>query len=181
MERPRRIQSLPRRQSRVRGIPSQGSKGWGRSYTPMNQLSQPETATPIISSRTVTCSSGSVPHTQWMGLGNPLGLERVTLRLVSGCYGYDSCISLSTSSWVKCDTSCTSSPRPWSWFSGIAPQSIVLASAKSTTCTAGIKYPGQWFAIDEARSTRRPTAFSGQSPFRHYLSQRRTQVGAPQH
>jgi len=176
MERPHRIQSLPRRQPRVRGILSQGSNGWGRSYTLMNQLSQLETATPIISSRTVTCSSGSVPHTQWMGLGNPLGLEWATLRLVSGCYGYDSCMS----SWVRCNRSCTSSPRPWS--SGIAPQVTILASAKSTTCTAGIKYPGQWFSVDEARSTWRPTASRrGQPPFRHYLSQRRTPMGAPQH
>ena len=178
MKCPHRIQSLPRRQSSVRCIPSQGSNGWGRSYTPMNQLSQPETSTRLISSHIVTRSSGSVPHTQRMGLGNPLGLERGTLRLVSGCCGYDSCIS----SWLACNTSCTSSQRPRSWFSGLGPLSRILASAKSTLCTAGIKYPGQWFAIDEARSTRRPTAFEhGQPPFRHYLSQWRTQVGASQH
>lgn len=170
---PHRIQFLPRRQPRVRGIPSKGSNGWGRSYTLMNQLSQPETATPIISSRTVTCSSGSVPHTQWMGLGNPLGLERGSLRLVSGRYGYDSCI--------KGNTSCTRSPRRWSWSSGSGPRSRILASAKSTLCTAGIKYPGQWFSVDEARSTRQSTFTQSQLPFRHYLSQRRTQVGASQH
>lgn len=177
MKCPFRIQSLPRRQPRVRGIPSQGSNGWGRSYTPMNQLSQPETATTLISSCTVTCSSGTVPHTQRMGTGNPLGLERGTFRLVSGCCGYDSCIC----SWIECNKGCASSQRRWSWISGIGPRARILASAKSTLCTAGIKYPGQWFAIDEARSTRRPTFRHGLPPFRHYLSQQRTQVGASQH
>lgn len=182
MERPRRIHCLPRRQARVRSIPSQGSSGRGRSYTLMDQLSQPETATPLISSWTVTCSSAPAPHTEWMELGNPLGPERVALRLVSGCYGYDSCICSWVTSWASCNGSRSSSARPWSWSPGSAPQSTILASTKSTLCTAGIKYPGQWFATDEARSTRRPTTVRrGQSPFRHYLSQRRTQVSAPQH
>ena len=160
---PHRFQFLPRRQTRVRCIPSQGSNGWGGSYTLMNQASQPETATPLISSPAVTRSSHSAPHGYWMGKGNSLLLERCALRLVAGCYGYDSCIT------------CMSSQRRTT-SSGVGPRKRILASAKSTLCTAGIKYPGQWFAFDEARSTRRLTP-----PFRHYLSQRRMQLDAPQH
>ena len=175
MSSPHRIQFLPRRQPRVRCIPSQGSAGWGRSYTPMNQLSQPETATPIISSRPVTLSSHPAPHKQRMGMGNPLSFfGRKMLRLPSGCNGYDSCIS--------CNNNCTSSLPGSPWSSGGCPRSRSLASAKSTQSTAGIKYPGQWFANDEARSTRWLMPFNEcQPPFRHYLSHRRTQLGAPQH
>jgi len=165
---PHRIQFLPRRRARVRSITLKGSNGWGRSYTPMNQLSQPETATRMFSSRSVTHSSRSVPHTVWMEMGNPLGVKRGLPRLVSGRNGYDSCIR------------CTSSYRRWP--SEICLPPTILASAKSTQCTAGIKYPGQWFAIDEARSTWRSTHFRhGQPPFRHYLSPRRMQLDAPQH
>lgn len=179
---PHRIYSLPRRQPHIRGIPFKGSNGWGRSYTLMNQLSQPETAPPIISSRTVTRSSGSVPHTQWMGLGNSLGFERVVPGLVTGSYGYDSCMTSSSNSATRSrNTKSVESQRRSSWFPGMDPRSTNLASAKSTLCTAGIKYPGQWFDTDEARSTRRSTLRQGQPLFRHYLSQRRTQAGAPQH
>lgn len=167
MNYPHRFQFLPRRQRRVRCIPSQGSNGWGGSYTLMNQPSQPETATQLLSSRLVTRSSLSAPLGYWMGKGNSLLLERYALRLLAGCNGYDSCIT------------CISSQRR-STSSGVRPCKRILASAKSTLCTAGIKYPGQWFALDEARSTRRPSP-NGAPPFRHYLSQRRMQLDAPQH
>jgi hypothetical protein len=168
MNSPHRYQLPVRRKMCVRCIPSKGSNGWGRSYTPMNQVSQSETATALISSQSVTRSSDPVPHQQWMGMGNSAGSRPFTTRLLSRSRGYDSCIA-------RMGWSGSNARSP---LAGVSPAQLrILASTKSALRTAGIKYPGQWLAIDEARSTRRLS----QPPFRHYHKQRRTHAGAPQH